>query len=101
MQKGIMDIYIIYAGRGDEDYILPVNGLDLFKCQNNAHVLHDQVKKGRTGWCSLSSIAGREEMEKRFTNTTRELARTNKLITTLSVQAALLSQVRQAQKLGF
>ncbi|NTU55388.1 MAG: PAS domain-containing protein, partial [Anaerolineales bacterium] len=71
------------TGAIEEQQILSVNSLDLKFKVKITPVRHGILKRaGRM--VMLSNVTGREEMEKTLHEHTRELARSNKLITTLS-----------------
>lgn len=101
VQKEIADILDHLPREGDieGDYILPVNGMGLAFNVKITPVLH-AGQKGGGRMVLLSNITGREEMEKTLHEHTRELARTNKLITTLSGVATCLASA-PGTELGF
>jgi PAS domain S-box-containing protein len=88
----ILDHHLV-TGAIEEQHILSVNGLDLTFKVKITPVRHGILKRaGRM--VMLSNVTGREEMEKTLHEHTRELARTNKLITTLSSVATRLGGTR-------
>lgn len=91
VQREIAGFLDPYPGAGaiEKPQILPVNGLDLAFAVHIIPVRYGWLK--RTGrMVILSSLTGREEMEKTLHEHTRELVRSNKLITTMSNVATRL-----------